>query len=93
MFAEFDIAKDRYISGKVIKTLPSLTKSECAVSCVSNPSCLLVNYKKDGSSCELLSSVDADEVTDNLWDVLATDSTSNQIVGVFKKFFFINVLF
>ena len=59
-----------------------LARKDCLLSCMTSPTCILTNYKIDGTVCELISSVRLGEVN-NEWDIYTTDTTSDQRVSFF----------
>ena len=71
------------MQGTILKSLASVKSTDCAVVCISDPNCVLVNYKKDETLCELISDSQTQEIANNLWNVLRTDTTT-QIVSDFR---------
>ena len=86
MYAKLNLIESRYNSGTVVKQLTSLTQNQCALSCVTDTLCVLANFKKDGTSCELISSVDASETNSNEWNSLKSDTSSDKLVCCFYQF-------
>ena len=80
MHAKFNRAENRYVTGATVKALSSISKQDCVVSCVSEFSCVVVNYKRDGSSCELISSINSN-VANDAWDVFSSDLNNDYIVS------------
>ena len=95
---KLNLVENRYNNGLIIRRLTSLTRNECAITCVSDALCVMVNYKKDGTVCELVSSTDGSEIISNEWDIFKTDTGSDKLVCNFKSTYkncqqFINFFF
>ncbi|XP_065640404.1 uncharacterized protein LOC124819179 [Hydra vulgaris] len=69
------------MNGNVIESLNNVNSSDCAVACVSNFKCTLVNWKEDEMICELISDTNPQQIAKGLWMVLQPDNTDNKIVG------------
>ena len=91
MYAKLNLIESRYNSGTVVKQLTSLTQNQCALSCVADTLCVLANFKKDGTSCELISSTDASETNSNEWNSLKSDTSSDKLVRCFLSIYNVNV--
>ncbi|XP_065673796.1 uncharacterized protein LOC136090785 isoform X1 [Hydra vulgaris] len=81
LYAKFDKIKNAYMNGNVIKLLNNVNSSDCAVACVSNFNCTLVNWKEDEMICELISDPNPQQISKDLWMILQPDNTNNKIVG------------
>ncbi|XP_065640673.1 uncharacterized protein LOC101235913 isoform X2 [Hydra vulgaris] len=81
LYAKFTKTQDTYMTGNIIKSLTNANSSDCAVACVTNSNCSLVNWKEDELLCELISGSSPQQTAKNLWMVLQPDNTNNQIVG------------
>ena len=84
------MSENRYQIGSIIQTIPLASKSDCVTSCITRNDCLLVNYNKMDSSCQLLSSL-TEEVLDNNFDSLNTALVNNSDAR--KVFFVLNLKF
>ncbi|XP_065673213.1 uncharacterized protein LOC124819178 isoform X2 [Hydra vulgaris] len=81
LHAKFNKIKNAYMNGNVIKSLNNVNSSDCAVACVSNFKCTLVNWKEDEMICELLSETNPQQISKDLWMVLQPENTNNKTIG------------
>ncbi|XP_065664888.1 uncharacterized protein LOC124816608 isoform X3 [Hydra vulgaris] len=83
LYGSFDLTPNKYYYGLINSTLNASSSNDCGTYCVRNPSCKFANYNNNQKVCQLISTnVDLLNIRDDsLWEVLATDSSSNKNKG------------
>ncbi|XP_065663982.1 uncharacterized protein LOC136085934 [Hydra vulgaris] len=83
LYGSFNLTPNKYYYGLINSTLNASSSNDCGTYCVRNPSCVFANYNDKQKICELISTnVSLLNIRDDsLWEVLATDFSSNKNKG------------
>ncbi|XP_047142202.1 uncharacterized protein LOC124816608 isoform X1 [Hydra vulgaris] len=83
LYESFNLTPNKYYYGLINSTLKASSSNDCGTYCVRNPFCIFANYNDNQKICQLISTnVDLLNIRDDsLWEVLATDSSSNKNKG------------
>ncbi|XP_047131491.1 uncharacterized protein LOC105849541 [Hydra vulgaris] len=82
-YASFTLTPNKYIEGNITATFIVSSINDCGTYCVRSPTCEFANFNANEKICQIISSSGnlTKSITNQQWQVLLTDRSSNENVG------------